>query len=216
VAPPDDAVTAAWAALRRIAGEEEGLSSLLSDALGRVGGVDARVAAVWPGARCAGPALTVRTAEGDLSAVFDAIDGARPGDVIVIERPSLVSVAMWGEHTSLSARNQGAAGVVVDAPCRDRAAHARIGFPVFAAGVMPQGARPVGGGEVGVAITIGGVTVAPGDAVVADEDGVVVVPQGRLVEAMAALPATLDRDRATRAALARGGTVGALRRSAAR
>jgi regulator of RNase E activity RraA len=207
VPPADDEL---WAALRRHAAAEPGCSSLVSDALGRAGGVDARIAAVWSGARCVGPALTVRSGAGDLGSVVAAIDLAEPGAVLVIERPEGANVALWGEHTTLSARHRGLAGVVLDAPCRDRAAHAAAGFAVFAAGVMPQGARRIGGGAIGVPIVVGGVAVAAGDAIVADEDGVVVVPRARLAEVVAALPATIARDRDTRAALQAGGTLGTI------
>jgi 4-hydroxy-4-methyl-2-oxoglutarate aldolase len=212
--PAHDRAQDAWAELRRLADEEEGLSCLASDALDRTHGMDATVAPMWSGARCTGPAFTVRPLEGDLGAVFAAIDAAEPGDVLVIEGCLGPAVALWGENTSLSARNRGLAGVVLGAPCRDRAAHARLGFPVFATGTTPRGARVVGGGETRVSVTIGGVVVRPGDAVIGDADGVTIVPHARLADVLAALPAASARDRATRRALAAGGTIGALRRGA--
>ena len=202
-----------WTELRRLADEEEGLSCLASDAMGRAHGMDPSVAPMWSGARCVGRALTVRPLDGDLGAVFEAIDAAEPGDVLVIEGCLGPSVALWGENTSLSARNRGVAGVVLGAPCRDRAAHSRLGFPVFAMGTTPRGARVIGGGETHVSVTVGGVVVRPGDAVIGDGDGVTIVPQARLADVLAALPAAMERDRATRRALAEGGTVGALRRA---
>lgn len=204
----------AWAELRHFAAEEEGLSCLVSDAMGRAHGMDPSVAPMWSGARCVGRALTVRALDGDLGAVFEAIDLADPGDVLVIEGGLGPSVALWGENTSLSARNQGLAGVVLGAPCRDRAAHPRLGFPVFATGTTPRGALVIGGGETQVSVTVGGVVVRPGDAVIGDEDGVTIVPHARVAEVVAALPAALERDRATRRALAAGGTISALRRVA--
>ncbi|CAN5788275.1 RraA family protein [soil metagenome] len=204
----------AWAELRRFAEGDESLSCVASDAMNRSRGMDASIAPMWSGARCVGRAFTVRPLDGDLGVVFEAIDRAESGDVLVIEGGHGPPAALWGENTSLSARNRGLAGVVLGAPCRDRSAHPRLGFPVFATGTTPRGALAVGGGETQVSVTVGGVVVRPGDAVIGDENGVTIVPHARLTEVLAALPAALQRDRDTQRALAAGGTIGALRREA--
>jgi regulator of RNase E activity RraA len=156
--------------------------------------------------------VTARPAGTELAAVFDAIDLAQPGDVVVVEGPGAASVAFWGENTSLSARNRGAVGAVLGAPCRDVAAHARLGFPVFATGATPRAGVFGTRGETQVPVSVGGMVVRPGDALLGDENGVVVVPAERLVAVMAAVPEALVRDRAIQAALAAGGTVGEYRR----
>lgn len=199
------------AALRAWADAEEGLSCTVADALGRTNGMDASVRPMWTGARFVGRAVTAYAADGDLGAVLDAIDAAGAGDAIVVQADSATAVALWGENTSLSARNQGAVGVVLGAPCRDVAAHAQIGFPVFATGATPRAGTVRGSGQVQRRVVVGGVEVTPGDVIVADENGVTVIPQGRLGEVVAALPAMLERERATRARLERGGTLGKLR-----
>ena len=208
-----DAVDAAWAALRRHALEEEGFSCILADAMGRSNAMGCEVRPMWPGARLVGRAVTARPAGTELAAVFDAIDLAQPGDVVVVEGPGAASVAFWGENTSLSARNRGAVGAVIGAPCRDVAAHARLGFPVFATGATPRAGVFGTRGETQVPVSVGGMVVRPGDALLGDENGVVVVPAERLVAVMAAVPEALARDRAIQAALAAGGTVGKYRRS---
>lgn len=208
----DDAA-AAWARLRRFALEEEGFSCILADAMNRSNAMGSEVRAMWAGARLVGRAVTARPAGTELAAVFDAIDLVEPGDVVVVEGPGAASVAFWGENTSLSARNRGAAGAVLGAPCRDVAAHARLGFPVFATGATPRAGIFGSRGETQVPVSVGGMVVRPGDAVLGDENGVVVVPAERLVEVLAAVPAALARDRDIQAALAAGGTVGAYRRA---
>jgi 4-hydroxy-4-methyl-2-oxoglutarate aldolase len=47
---------------------------------------------------------------------------------------------------------------------------------------------------VGLAVTIAGHPVASGDVIVCDADGVVVVPQARLDEVIARLPAIRDAE----------------------
>ena len=212
---PADAAApaAAWAALRRYALEEEGFSCILADAMGRSNAMGCEVRPMWPGARLVGRAVTARPAGTELAAVFDAIDLAQPGDVVVVEGPGAASVAFWGENTSLSARNRGAVGAVIGAPCRDVAAHARLGFPVFATGATPRAGVFGSRGETQVPVSVGGMVVRPGDALLGDENGVVVVPVERLVAVMSAVPEALARDRAIQAALAAGGTVGEYRRS---
>jgi hypothetical protein len=120
---------AAWAALRRYALEEEGFACVLADAMGRTNAMGSEVRPMWAGARLVGRAVTARPSGTELAAVFDAIDLAEPGDVVVVEGPGAASVAFWGENTSLSARNRGAVGAVIGAPCRDVAAHARSASP---------------------------------------------------------------------------------------
>jgi 4-hydroxy-4-methyl-2-oxoglutarate aldolase len=213
VADGADAVAAAWAALRQHALQEEGFSCILADAMGRSNAMGCEVRPMWSGARLVGRAVTARPAGTELAAVFDAIDLAQPGDVVVVEGPGAASVAFWGENTSLSARNRGAVGAVLGAPCRDVAAHARLGFPVFATGATPRAGVFGSRGETQVPVSVGGMVVRPGDAILGDENGVVVVPAERLVAVMAAVPEALARDRAIQAALAAGGTVGAYRRA---
>jgi len=212
---PADAAApaAAWAALRRYALEEEGFSCILADAMGRSNAMGCEVRPMWSGARLVGRAVTARPAGTELAAVFDAIDLAQPGDVVVVEGPGAASVAFWGENTSLSARNRGAVGAVLGAPCRDVAAHARLGFPVFATGATPRAGVFGSRGETQVPVSVSGMVVRPGDALLGDENGVVVVPAERLVDVMAVVPEALARDRAIQAALAAGGTVGEYRRA---
>jgi len=192
------------ARLRALAASEEGLACVVSDALGRSGALDARVRPQWPGARCVGTAVTARTVGHDLSAVFAAIEQAGPGDVIVASGPGGGATAFWGENASLLAQRAGCAGSVLDAPCRDVAAHARLRYPLFAVGAAAAGGVFGERGAVQVSVSVGGVVVSPGDVIVADENGVVVVPAAELAGVVEALPALLERERAVQADIAAG------------
>nr|WP_246363313.1 RraA family protein [Deinococcus budaensis] len=149
----------------------------MSDALGRGGALDGTFRPVWPGACCAGEAVTVRTFGTDLSPVFGAIEVAEPGSVVVIDSHGIGGAAFWGERTTRAALARDLAGAVIDGGCRDVTAVRRLGFPVFSTAVVPNAGLPGGRGAVNVPIQAGGIPVSPGDLVVADENGVVIVPR---------------------------------------
>ena len=65
---------------------------------------------------------------------------------------------------------------------RDVSEIRELSLPVFAKLVTPQAGEPKGLGEIGVAITIEGVTISPGDWIVADDDGIMVVESRRAAE----------------------------------
>jgi 4-hydroxy-4-methyl-2-oxoglutarate aldolase len=64
---------------------------------------------------------------------------------------------------------------VTDGLVRDIAGLNAVGLPVFARGLSPNSPYKDGPGEIGAAVSIGGVIVHSGDLVVGDENGVVVV-----------------------------------------
>lgn len=153
------------------------LTCVVSDALDRGGALSSAFRPVWPGACCAGEAVTVRTFGTDLSAVFDAISAAAPGSVLVIDSHGITGAAFWGERTTRAALARRLAGVVIDGGCRDVTAVRQLGFPVFSTAITPNAGLPGGRGAVNVPIQAGGIPVSPGDVVVADENGVVIVPR---------------------------------------
>ena len=136
---------------------------------------------VTPGARCAGPAFTVRTAPGDWAKPVEAIDQAPPGSVLVIDAGGSPP-AMWGELATHSCVQRKIAGVVIDGAIRDTPEIRRMGFPAFSRLVVSHAGEPKGFGEIGVPVRVGGQRVHPGDWIVADDDGVIVLPRERAVE----------------------------------
>jgi len=149
----------------------------VGDAMNRLGVVDPEIQAVWPGAHCVGPALTVWTRAGDNLMIHKAIDMAQPGDVIVVNGQADRARALFGELMAQTAAAFGVAGLVFDGAVRDVVSLADLRLPVFARGTSPAGPYKHGPGEIGRPVAIGGVVCAPGDVVVADADGVVVVPR---------------------------------------
>jgi RraA family protein len=149
----------------------------LADAAGVAIAMHHRIRPVWPGARVAGAAFTVRTPPGEHRAVRQAADQAPPGSVIVVDAGGAVDRALWGDKMCSLALERGLAGIIVDGAVRDVEGIEALGFPVFAAGITPT--PPAGRerpGELGIAVACGDLTVRPGDVVYGDRDGVVVVP----------------------------------------
>jgi len=128
-----------------------------------------------------GPAVTVRTAPGDWAKPVEAIDLAKPGDIIVIDTFG-APPAIWGELASESAKNKGIAGLVVNGAVRDTAEIRKLGFPVWTKHITSNAGDPHGMGEINVPIVIANQRICPGDWIVADDDGVMVLPAAKAVE----------------------------------
>ncbi|MHC4196956.1 MAG: orotidine 5'-phosphate decarboxylase / HUMPS family protein [Planctomycetota bacterium] len=149
-------------------------TSNISDGSHRAAGL-AELTAVTSGVKMVGRALTVRCYPGDWAKPVEAIDIAEEGQVLVIDAGGM-GPAVWGELATLSARQKGLAGVVVNGAVRDTGEIRKLGFPVFARLVLPNAGEPKGFGEIGVAVNISGITICPGDWIVGDDDGLMVVP----------------------------------------
>jgi RraA family protein len=160
----------------------------LCDAAAAPIAMDARIRSVWRGARLAGRAFTVRVPPGENPSVRPAIEQAEAGDVIVLDGAGALERALWGGNVSRLALERGLAGVVVDGAVRDVDEIEALGFPVYAAGIVPMPPRRKQPGELGVAVSCGGLTVRPGDYVYGDADGVVVVPAELHDEILGRLP----------------------------
>jgi len=136
---------------------------------------------VEPGSFACGPAVTVSTIPGDYSKPVQAIDVAKPGEVIAIDaggRPP----AVWGELATESAKNKAVAGLVCDGAVRDTGEIRKLEFPVWTRCITSHAGEPKGHGEINQPIEIAGQRICPGDWIVADDDGVMVLPRDRAVE----------------------------------
>ncbi len=136
---------------------------------------------LMPGIFACGPAVTVRTFPGDWAKPVEAIDIAKPGDILVIDAAGQPP-AIWGELATESAKNKGLAGLVVNGAVRDTADICRLEFPVWTKLVVSHAGDPKGLGEINQPITISNQRICPGDWIVADDDGVIVLPKDRAVE----------------------------------
>lgn len=120
-----------------------------------------------------GRARTLRVYE-DNALVRAALETAGGGDVLVVDGGGSTRTALVGGNLGKLAQDQGWAGIVVNGAVRDSAELAQCAVGIKALAAVPRKSAKAGAGETAVAVTFGGITVAPGDWVYADEDGVVV------------------------------------------
>lgn len=157
----------------------------VSDALDRLGlkGATVGIHPVWSCPRIVGRAVTVKIKPAGLDKPkhhlgTQAIEAARPGDMIAVDNAGRTDVAAWGGLLSLASRLKGLSGVVVDGACRDVDESREVGFPVYARAAVPVTARGrILQHSVNEEIQFAGVQVHPGDLVIADGSGVVFIPR---------------------------------------
>lgn len=165
-------------------------ASILADVAGRRGGMHGRIAPLAPSMKFAGPAFTVEVRPGDNLMIHAAMALARPGDVLVIDGKGDLGAALMGEIMSQQCVALGIVAAVIDGAARDSEAIREMGFPMFAAGLSPNGPTKGVPGRINHPVAVGGVTVHPGDLVVGDADGVTVVERDK---AAAMLPLAAEK-----------------------
>jgi 4-hydroxy-4-methyl-2-oxoglutarate aldolase len=170
--------------------------STVYEAAGQRGLVEADLVQVVPGSRVAGPARTVRCGQDDNLAVHLAMEGLRPGDILVVTMPEPRPVALVGELLALQAQAHGAAGLLVDAAVRDREQLVTLGIPAWARWIRAAGTTKADRGELDIRVTVGGAAIDPGDIVVLDADGAVVVARARAAEVLEASEARQAKEEA--------------------
>ncbi|MFC1906312.1 orotidine 5'-phosphate decarboxylase / HUMPS family protein [Chloroflexota bacterium] len=185
-------------------------TSNISDAMHRTGELRG-LKPVWVGEpselKFAGPAVTVRTYNGDWSAPVQAIDRAKLGDVIVIDACQ-GEIAVWGELATNSCRSKGVVGVVIDGAVRDIDDIRKMKFPVFARHFTPTAGEPKGFGEINAPIDICGTKIEPGDWIIGDESGVAVVPKNIAMEMANRAIDVNEKENRIREEIQRGSTLG--------
>lgn len=146
----------------------------LDDCMNRTAAVSSRIRPMNH-APLLGSAFTVKVAQGDNLMFHKAMDMAQQGDVVVIDAGGFTDRAILGELMITYCKSRGLAGVIVDGSIRDSDAIAEMNFPVYAAGISPNGPYKNGPGEIGTVISFGGQVVRPGDIVIGDGDGILII-----------------------------------------
>jgi len=167
----------------------------VSDAMEKISGhrifMSHRMRPIFP-AKFAGFAVTVKLKKEEnhdpdaLQGMLAAIDGGGANSVYVMVVDDGIDIAGMGGlmGTAMAARNF--SGAVIDGGVRDTAYLQKIGFPVYALGVVPSTSvshyRFAG---ANIPVVCDGVPVTARDIVVADADGVVVVPRAKAADVLA-------------------------------
>ena len=165
----------------------------LHEAQGRRGALDPRIKPVAPGMQFCGPAITAACHVGDNLMVFEAINLAQPGDVLVVSAGGRLEQGGFGEVLATACLARGIAAFVVDAGVRDGRVLRTMSLPVFCLGLCVVGTVKETLGTINHPVVIGGELIRPGDIVAGDDDGVVVV---RKEEAPAVAAASAEREAA--------------------
>jgi regulator of RNase E activity RraA len=172
--------------------EVASVSDALEQLTGRKMYLSHKMQPIFP-AKFAGFALTVKLSKdegnkdpGALSGMLAAIDQGAQHSVWVMVVEDGADIAGMGGLMGTTMLARGYTGAVIEGGVRDVGQLRKIGFPVYATGIVPStsvGHYRFAGANIPVSCD--GVEVRPGDIVAADGDGVVIVPRAKAVEVLA-------------------------------
>jgi regulator of RNase E activity RraA len=139
------------------------------------------IRSVTPNQHLAGPSLPVRHS-GSVDVFLEAMQGAQPGDILVIDNGGRLDEGCIGDLTALEAENCGLAGIIVWGAHRDTPELRQIRLPIFSYGMCPSGPQRLDPRDSAAlrSARFGNFLVEPGDIVFADDDGCVFVSGDRI------------------------------------
>jgi regulator of RNase E activity RraA len=180
-APPADNAAALLEGYRHV--EVASVSDALEQLAGRKMYMTHRMRPIFP-TKFAGFAVTVllkKEANEDpnaLNGMLAAIDEGSKDSVYVMVVEDGNDIAGMGGLMGTAMYSREYAGAVIDGGVRDVAYLKKIGFPVYALGIVPSTSiHHYRFGGSNIPVVCDGVEVKAADIIVADQDGVVVVPR---------------------------------------
>ena len=158
-----------------------------------------------PGSRLAGRASPVRHV-GSVDVFLEALEGAAPGDVLVVDNGGPLDESCVGDLVALEVQAAGLEGIVIWGLHRDTADIQAIGLPVFSLGAIPTGpqrldARPEDALE---SAALGDWTVTRDDLIAGDADGALLVPAARAEDIFTLAETIRDTERRQAELMRRG------------
>jgi regulator of RNase E activity RraA len=134
---------------------------------------------------------------GSVDIFLEALEGAAPGEVLVVDNGGRLDEACVGDLVVLEAQAAGLEGLVVWGLHRDTADIRAIGLPIFSLGAIPTGpqrldVRPQDALE---SATVGDWAVGREDLVLGDDDGVLFVPAAAAVDLFTLAETIRDTER---------------------
>jgi regulator of RNase E activity RraA len=159
----------------------------VSDALEKISGhkmyMSHRMRPIF-GSKFAGFALTVQLKKDPnndphaLDGMLAAIDQGGANSVYVMAVEDGIDIAGMGGLMGAAMSARGFSGAVIDGGVRDIAYLTKIGFPVYALGIVPStSVSHYRFASANIPVVCDGVAVNAGDIIVADTDGVTVIPR---------------------------------------
>jgi regulator of RNase E activity RraA len=156
----------------------------------------AAMKAVVAGDRVAGRVLPARHV-GSVDIFLEALEGAAPGDVLVVDDGGRLESSCVGDLVVLEAAAAGLAGVVIWGLHRDTVDIRAIGLPVFSMGAISTG--PLNPGvrppDALDSAAVGDWIVSRDDLALGDDDGVLFVPAARAEEVFGIAEGIRDTER---------------------
>src|SRR5215831_18745889 len=151
---------------------------------------------IIPDQRLAGPALPVRHF-GSVDVFLEAMQSARPGDVLIIDNGGRLDEGCIGDLTALEAEHCGLAGIIVWGAHRDTPELRHIGLPIFSYGTCPSGPQRLEPRDSSAlrSARFGEFLVEPTDVVFADDDGCLLVRADRVDKLLGVAHEIWERER---------------------
>ncbi|WP_424463650.1 RraA family protein [Pseudoclavibacter helvolus] len=161
---------------------------------------------VFPGTHAVGRVLPAQHT-GSVDVFLEAMEGAEPGDVLVVDDGGNLDEACVGDLVALEAAKAGLSGIVIWGLHRDTPELRSIGLPVLSLGASPTGPLEVRTSPVDALVQarVGKHIVTRDDVVLAADDGAIFVPLGRAAE-LAELAASIRDTERRQAGLMHEGT----------
>jgi regulator of RNase E activity RraA len=166
-------------------------SDAMEQLLGRKMYMTHQMRPIFP-AKFAGFAVTVqlKKSEGEknptaLKPMLEAIDMGAPNSVYVMVLEKGVDIAGIGGLMGTALHARGFSGAIIDGGVRDITQLQKLGFPVFAMGIVPSTSVTHYRAERNTPVVCDGVPVQPNDIIIADMDGVAVVPRAEAQRVLA-------------------------------